>query len=216
MTEVIGARHDFCDSNYSQEWADRFGPTPERERLFSKIIEQLSLADLVYPHILELGVGPGYLAERLLGNISYVSYIGIDFYEPMLQFAAKRLSRHSQRVGFIQADLLDDGWTELVETPIGAIVSTWALHDLGGEDQIVSVYRRAKDLFPEKGLLLNGDFVKPEETRFEYEPGRITVSRHLELLTKTGFSDPKCLLFLEKELEQPTSANNYACLQAIS
>ncbi len=65
------------------------------------------------------------------------------------------------------------------------------------------------------GLFLNGDFVKPEGTPHEYEPGRFLVSRHLEILKEVGFRKMQCLVYLEREIENPTAAQNYACLQAI-
>ncbi|MGB0388273.1 MAG: hypothetical protein ACPGWR_25935 [Ardenticatenaceae bacterium] len=63
---------------------------------------------------------------------------------------------------------------------------------------------------------MNGDFVKPEGTRYEYEAGRFLLARHLQILREAGFSDVKSLVFLERELEQPTAAQNYACIQAIA
>ena len=52
-------------------------------------------------------------------------------------------------------------------------------------------------------------------TAFDYEPGRFEVGRHLELLRKAGFSGPKSLAQLEQNLEDPTAAQNYACLVAV-
>ena len=65
------------------------------------------------------------------------------------------------------------------------------------------------------GVFLNGDFVKPDNTPHDYEPGRFLVSRHLDVLQKMGFEDVQCLIYLEKEVENPTAAQNYVCLQAI-
>jgi cyclopropane fatty-acyl-phospholipid synthase-like methyltransferase len=165
--------------------------------------------------VLELGVGPGYLAERLLARVPDITYQGLDFSEPMLGIASKRLSNRLERIHLTKGDLLGDTWVKAVQKPIGAIVSTWALHDLGGESQIAKVYRGVKSLLPENALFLNGDLVKPDGTRLEFEPGRITVARHLELFTEIGFRESKCLQFFEKELENPTAAQNYACLLAL-
>ena len=77
------------------------------------------------------------------------------------------------------------------------------------------VYRACRNILPKDGVLLNGDFVKPEGTRHEFERGRFSVLRHLELLSEAGFSEAHCLVYLEKELEAPTSAQNYACFRAV-
>jgi hypothetical protein len=114
-----------------------------------------------------------------------------------------------------QADLLSPDWTTKLEHPVGAFVSTWALHDLGGEPQTAKVYCDCRGVLPPGGILLDGDFVKPERTRREFEPGRFPVSRHLELLAEAGFRDPRVLILLEPELVDPTPAQNYACMEGV-
>lgn len=214
MSDVVGAQHEFHDPDYAADWANRFIPTPEREQLFSTIIRRLAEEPLPAPHIVELGIGPGYLAERVLQRLPQVAYEGVDFSTAMLDLARQRLANFGERVRFTQADLLDDDWIQRVQRPVGAVISTWALHDLGGEAQTAQVYRACARLLPPGGLLLNGDFVKPEETSLPFEPGRFPVARHLELLQAAGFARTACLIYLEKELQQPTSAQNYACLAA--
>jgi hypothetical protein len=62
------------------------------------------------------------------------------------------------------------------------------------------------------GVLLNGDFVKPEGTVYGFEAGRFEVSRHLELLRSAGFARCECVEMFEVEIESPTPAQNYALL----
>ena len=140
---------------------------------------------------------------------------GVDFSQPMLTHAATRLARFGDRVQFQQADLLGDGWGgDLARSP-AAIVSTWALHDLGGQAQTLHVYRICAAALPEGGILLNGDFVKPDRTRLPFEPGRFPIGRHLELLQEAGFCDRRNLHLWEEEIEAPTASQNYACLLGI-
>lgn len=145
----------------------------------------------------------------------HISYEGVDFSQPMLTQAANRLARFDTRVQFQQADLLGDSWGGDLARPPAAIVSTWALHDLGGQPQTLHVYRACAAALPEGGILLNGDFIKPDGTRLPFERGRFPISRHLELLLEAGFSDRRCLHLWEEEIEAPTSAHNYACLLGI-
>jgi hypothetical protein len=65
------------------------------------------------------------------------------------------------------------------------------------------------------GLLANGDFIKPDDTDWAFEPGRFPIDRHLELLSSAGFQDPRSLAHLESNTVDPTAAQNYACLIAI-
>ncbi len=211
----VGVLHEFQDAAYARDWANRFTPSPSREELFATMLLVLKQRQLTHPQVLELGIGPAYFAERLLGQRSDLRYQGLDFSQPMLDLAAERLRPFGQRVTLTTGDLLRGDWTERVQLPVGAIVSTWALHDLGAEARTAKVYADCHRLLERGGILLNGDFVKPDDTAHDYEPGRFTVSRHLELLAAAGFSRCQCLGFWEKELKAPTTAHNYACLLAI-
>src|SRR5215471_2437113 len=200
MTQVIGAEHEFHEAEYAQNWAARFDPTPERLRLFAMMIGQVESQSLPAPHVVELGVGPGYFAARFLEAIAGVTYEGVDFSQPMLSIATERLKKFLGRMTFTRASLINDSWETQIKRP-GAIVSTWTLHDLGSELHTFSVYQRCKSLLPPGGLLLNGDFIKPEGTSFDYEAGRFPAQRHLEMLSNLGFRNVECLGIFETELE---------------
>ena len=103
--------------------------------------------------------------------------------------------------------------TRLAQQP-HAIISTWALHDLGSVQAVAAVYARCFETLPNGGVLVNGDFIKPDDTDWDYEPGRFEIARHLQLLRYGGFAAPDSLQHFERELAQPTAAQNYACLVA--
>lgn len=216
MSEVVGATHQFHDAEYAEDWSRRFTPTPERLQLFETILQQLQSAIPADGHVVELGIGPAYLAEYLLARLPSISYEGVDFSQPMLEQAGSRLERFAARLQLQQADLLHDRWRGELSRPPAAIVSTWALHDLGGQAQTAQVYRACARALPQGGLLLNGDFVRPDGTLLPFEPGRFEVSRHLELLQEAGFSQVSSLGLWEEEIQAPTPAQNYACLLAIA
>ena len=216
MSGFVGADHMFHEARYAREWANRFVPTPERLQLFDTIVGSLCDSSLPGRHIVELGVGPGYLASRILERISDVTYEGLDSSGAMLEIASDSLSRYSSRVRIRKADLLQDEWTAETRPEVGAIVSTWTLHDLGGEANTAKVYRGCRLVLPTDGVLLNGDFVKPDGASQEFEAGRFEVSRHLQILQEAGFRDAQCLVFLEKELKDPTPAKNYVCFRAVA
>jgi len=89
------------------------------------------------------------------------------------------------------------------------------LHDLGSQQAVADVYARCSETLSEGGILVNGDFIKPDGTAWDYEPGRFEVARHLELLHQAGFANPVSLHHFEAEIEKPTAAQNYACLVAV-
>jgi SAM-dependent methyltransferase len=212
MTQgFVGAQHEFHDAAFVQGWADRFVPTPPRLALFDLILEQVGPRI----HVLELGLGPGYMARHILGRNDAIRYEGLDFSDVFFEVAKKTIGAAMSRVTLTKADLMDQSWPRSLSCQPDAIISTWALHDLGSQQAIGDVYARCHETLADGGILLNGDFVKPDNVDWDYEPGRFEVSRHLELLRAAGFQDPVSLARYEVNTDNPTAAQNYACLKAV-
>ena len=207
----VGAQHEFHDAAFVQGWADRFVPTPPRLALFDLILGHLPAPDA---HVLELGLGPGYMARHILERNAGIGYEGLDFSEVFFEVAKKTIGPFMPRVVLTKADLMDQSWPLSLSRRPDAIISTWALHDLGSQDAIAAVYARCYETLPEGGVLMNGDFIKPDGTAWDYEPGRFEVARHLELLRRAGFENPTSLAQFELNADAPTAAQNYACLMA--
>jgi hypothetical protein len=119
----------------------------------------------------------------------------------VLEIANERFKEHSSRVTYLQADLVNNSWEESEFAPADAIVSTWALHDLGSPENVCKVYQRSHDTLRSGGVLLNGDFVKPDGAPQEFEGGRFYIAQHFELLDEVGFSNASCLSNFEIEIE---------------
>lgn len=211
----VGAEHEFHDPAFAREWADRFVPTAPRQRLFDLVCEQLQRRAEGGDHIVELGIGPGYMARHLLERLPRCTYEGVDFSEAMHALAERTIGDRMSRVTLTLADLLDDQWPSRLSRQPAAIVSTWSLHDLGSEHAVAGVYARCGSLLAPGAILVNGDFIKPDGTRHDYEAGRFSIGRHLEHLRAAGFRDARCLAHLEPNIEDPTAAQNYACLVAV-
>jgi len=210
----IEALHEFHDANYSKEWAERFEQTTARLKLFGTILEQIEKVGFNTTSVLELGIGPGFLANYLLKKLPQITYEGLDYSNSMLAIATERTEAYKERIKLTQADLINDVWKNRIKGIPNVIVSTWAIHDLFEKKNILNVYKTAYKILPRGGLFLNGDFIKPEESSYEYEGGRIKPSEHIELLRIAGFHNPRCIEEFEKSIEHPTTSNNYACFKA--
>ena len=215
MSGFVGAQHEFHNAAFVRGWADRFVPTVPRLQLFDMILDQISRPGVPNSHVVELGIGPGYMARHILERNQTITYEGLDFSEVFFEIAKETVGDMLARVTLTKADLMDQSWPKTLSRMPGAIISTWALHDLGGQQPVADVYARCYEALPKGGVLVNGDFIKPDGTTFDYEPGRFEVGRHLEFLRIAGFSDPKSLAEFEHNLKDPTAAQNYACLVAV-
>lgn len=211
----IEALHDFHNKQFSEEWSSKFEPTTERLSLFQLITDNIKATNKKYINILELGIGPGFLAEYILSSNDNYNYQGIDFSKTMLNLASKRLVSHSNKLVLTEADLTYPEWKNKIKRKPDCIISTWSLHDLLSKQNIQNVYQAAFNILPEGGKLINGDFIKPEKSTYDYEKGRIKPSEHLELLRQCGFNRVECLKMFEENKDNPTTSNNYACFQAI-
>ena len=215
MSGYVGAEHEFHVEAFVRNWAARFVPTAPRLQLFDLILQQIATPNLPSNHVVELGIGPGYMARHIVERYDDITYEGVDFSDEMFDIARETIADLMARVTLTSANLLDPSWPSKLSRQPGAVISTWALHDLGSQEAIADVYLRCYETLPIGGVLVNGDFIKPDGTTFEYEAGRFSISRHLEILAGVGFSDPRCLTHLEPNIENPTAAENYACLVAV-
>jgi SAM-dependent methyltransferase len=215
MSGFVGAQHEFHDADFVQGWADRFVPSPPRLALFDMILDQIGQLPSRDPNVLELGLGPGYMARHILQRQRTLQYEGLDFSSVFFDVARRTLGPLASRVTFTLADLMEQSWPTRLARPPQAIISTWALHDLGGQQAVADVYARCFETLPKGGILINGDFIKPDGTAWDYEAGRFEIGRHLDLLRQAGFADPESLQHFEPELITPTAAQNYACLVAV-
>ena len=215
MGGYVGARHEFHDAAFVRGWADRFVPTAPRLRLFDLILQQIRQPNVPNAHVVELGIGPGYMARYILQREQTISYEGVDFSEAFFEVAKETIADLMHRVTLTKADLMEQTWPQRLSRTPGAIISTWALHDLGGQQAVADVYARCREVLPLGGVLVNGDFIKPYGTTWEFEPGRFEIDRHFELLRQAGFAEAKSLAHLEPNIDNPTPAENYACLVAV-
>lgn len=201
--------HNFHDLDYVRTWAEERKPSLEMFELMVSIIKEQTTEPI---SILELGSGPGFLVEFMLSNFDNISYTALDFSKEMIQIAKERLGDKAKHIDFVEGDLTTDNWKDKITKKSTIIISTWTLHDLFSEENIKKVYQNAFELLPENGLLLNGDFIKPENTKFEYESGRISIQSHLNVLNEIGFSNSKAMKEFDINIEKPATSNNYALL----
>jgi SAM-dependent methyltransferase len=93
MTGFVGAQHEFHDAAFVQGWADRFVPTQPRIALFNLIMENID--GLPNSHVVELGLGPGYMARHILERNAMISYEGVDFSDAFFaRLSAFHAARH--------------------------------------------------------------------------------------------------------------------------
>jgi SAM-dependent methyltransferase len=130
---------------------------PDREERSAVIGDVLDeLLDRPDPLVVDLGVGPGSLAHRLLTRFPGATVVGVDA-DPLLLGLAE-LAYAGERFRTVFADLRADGWYEHLDLPRrpDAFVSTTALHWVDRLPLRALLATCAKAL-PAGGVFIDGD-----------------------------------------------------------
>ena len=146
--EDLPPGEDFHDEAQAAAWADAAArKRPWRPSIFDRFVAAVAESSEAAPRILELGSGPGFLAEHVLDRCPSVArYTLLDFATPMLRQSRERLAGHVSRTVFVQADFKSDAWPGQVEGPFDFVFSLQAVHELRHKRHAPRLYRQVRAL----------------------------------------------------------------------
>ncbi len=163
-SEDIPSPIDLRDPATAHAWAGGADlKRPWREQLRDAIAETLDASSLPVRRVLELGSGPGLLAERVLRSCAVEHYTLLDFSQPMLDLSRARVGQHPAAT-FVLANFKHPGWTRSVEAPFDAVITMQAVHEIRHKRHILGLYRQVHEILCPDGLLLVCDHVPPDES----------------------------------------------------
>lgn len=144
------------DAADARKWAAQAEAHPHRapfRALFSSTLQ----ARVPQPRrILELGSGPGWLAERVLTDLDLDEYVLFDFSEPMHDLARARLGLRSD-VSYVLGTFKARMWPASLHAPFDAILAQQSVHELRHKKHRLALYERILPLLAPGGLLLISD-----------------------------------------------------------
>jgi cyclopropane fatty-acyl-phospholipid synthase-like methyltransferase len=107
--------------------------------------------------ILELGSGPGFLAEHLLERFPQCQYIALDFSPAMHTLAKQRLGltpdSTKKQIQFLERDFLDPDWVQGLGQ-FDLIVTLQAVHELRHKSRASTLHRQVKSLLNDQSHYL--------------------------------------------------------------
>lgn len=177
----------------ARHWLDRWDRQQEsyivdREERFTVIADVVeAVAGRPDPLVVDLGVGPGSLAVRLLDRLPDAQVVGVDA-DPLLLGLARLGLDDRAGLRLVEHDVRLPGWGEALalDRPPDAFVSTTALHWLTSA-QLAEVYATCGALVRPGGALVNGDHLYDGSVRPRLDELLQTVGRrHTE---RTGVPD---------------------------
>lgn len=106
-------------------------------------------------NFIDLGCGDGILTQAMLTRYPQAQAIALDFSQPMLEQAQKRLQPYAGQVNFIEADLQNPSWCQQLPS-VDVVISGYCIHHL--------THERKQQLYQEIYHLLNpgGCFINIE------------------------------------------------------
>jgi SAM-dependent methyltransferase len=175
--------HDYFNKAYVDEWVSiANSKRPFRQKLFETFVAELKT--LNNPSVLDIGSGPGSLAERVLTNCDVASYHLFDFSPRMLELSRERLESFGDKVVFHEGSFLDDGWWRTLPGSFDAIVSLQAVHEVRDGSRIPRLYAELRQLLREGGLILIADQINAGEKE---EAHFLSSDEHQKALVDVGF-----------------------------
>lgn len=182
----------------ARAWAE----TAERKRPWRPRL-RAAIADAVVEHaagkaqrVLELGPGPGWLAEELLGRGVVERYTLLDFSLPMLEMCRARLGFRPE-LAYVHGDFAGDAWPAMVEGPFDAVVAMQSTHELRHKRHLARLYRHARGVLRAGGLLVVCDHEPGEAADARRTALFATVAEQREAMRMAGFGGVVARLELE-------------------
>ncbi len=188
------SEHDWGTKEYDQEWVSKDSQrAAEREAQFNAAISWLSVFIGGRSRVMDLGCGPGTLAEKLLATFPEMSVICSDGSDEMLRLARQRLDAFGDRASFVQSDFGADKWIAELPRELDAVVSARAIHNLRKLKLIGPVYGQIFELLRPGGLFLNIEReMKTRGRAAKMDGAAPNLLQQFRLLKRAGFRDIDC------------------------
>ncbi len=177
QTDDVPSPIDLRDAETARKWlAESEATRPYRAAVRARIGDEVRASGA--GSVLELGGGPGLLAEAILSQAD-ATYTLVDFSPPMLEMARARVSSLQCEL----RDLRDATWTAGLG-PFDAIVTMQAVHELRHKRRAPRLYEQVHALLVPGGLFVVCDH-EPADAR----PLFMSATEQHAALAAAGFGD---------------------------
>ena len=187
---------DFHDPIQAKEWERKtIEKKPWRPQFFSAFVSVLNDCFPQPISVLELGSGPGHLAEQLVHRCHIVRYVALDFSPAMHDLARGRIGAAIDTVEYLERDFRLPDWPDGLGH-FDAVITMQAAHEVRHKRHLQDFLVRARHCIAPEGLLLYCDhYFKPGDTK---NPDLFfPLEDQSTALETAGFSKVRMLLDLE-------------------
>lgn len=165
---------------------------PWRAEFFACFANEIAEASPKVERVLELGSGPGFLAQHLLQSLNNIDLVLLDFSCAMHDLAKVRLGELARRTTFIESNFKEDDWF----TGLGAfdcIVTNQAVHELRHKRHAANFHAQVRQLLKTGGVYLVCDHFAGEGG-MKNESLYMSIPEQMEALQIAGFTSIRQVL----------------------
>jgi cyclopropane fatty-acyl-phospholipid synthase-like methyltransferase len=183
---------DFSKQEEAEAWtASANAKRPWRRNFFTAIVSELQRLEKPGCSVLELGSGPGFLAEAVLHHVPGVHYTLLDSSPAMHGIARTKIGR-SHHAQFMTADFRGTDWITEVGS-FDAVVTVQAVHEVRHKRHAAGLHRLVHGCLRPAGLYLVCDHVVEPESMTDTNL-YMTATEQVEALGEAGFRDIEVIL----------------------
>jgi SAM-dependent methyltransferase len=142
--------------------------------------------------VLELGSGPGFLADHLLRVLPNLHYVALDFSPAMHQLAVERLGERAARVTFVERSFREPAWRDGLG-PFDVVVTHQAVHELRHKTYATTLHAQVRALLAPGGAYLVCDHFLGEGG-LSNDQLYLTVDEQRDALLRAGYADVEAML----------------------
>ena len=187
MPEDVPTPIDFLTLEDAREWERAaLRVRPWRTEFFEMFASEISIHKPRVTKVLELGSGPGFLAEHVLNLMPELSYVALDFSAAMHELARARLASHVGNVEFVERSFKADGWTDGLED-FHCVVTNQAVHELRHKNYAAALHAEVLKVLSPGGLYLMCDHFAGDDAMTNTEL-YMAKEEHRSALQGCGFS----------------------------
>lgn len=185
---------DFLDDAQTDAWVlaceiDKPWRVPVRER-FVELATELPAG----ARVLEVGSGPGLLAEAILDRCQDIeSYTLLDFSPRMLELSRERLFRFP-KASFVEGDFKSRNWSAVLSGKFTAILAMQSVHEVRHKRHVPGLYREFAELLVPGGILAVCDGKPRLPLSLAHSCLYMTPEEQLAAFASAGFPDTRVVL----------------------
>jgi SAM-dependent methyltransferase len=188
MLRDVPSPIDLRNVEHAREWeAAALRRRPSRPQFFDLMTVEIQALRPQAVRVLDLGSGPGFLAQVLLSRLPQIRMTLVDFSAAMHALARRRLSSDLERIEFRDADFSRADWTSGLRG-FDAVVTQQAVHETRHKRHAAALHAQVRSVLRPAGIYLVCDHFAGSGG-VDDDQLFMSVEEHRHALDAAGFTD---------------------------